>query len=253
MSSSSVPRRSAKRRLSFGRSSSTVRRRLFANVPTRPPRVASGMSGDSKVYSFVQTVSILQNTSGIPASSGFVVGTSTNDAYVIGAATGTPGTPANANGALAFQLNDLDQAGSFTALFDEYRINMVVVEFSPIFNENAIANAVGTKAGQIYVMHDFNDNTQPTNLTEFRARQDVRSAAAYEKLSIAVKPRVAAAALNAAGSVIAPNPKSGLWLKTDQTNIPHYGVKYSIANMADTSVPKWIVRMKYFLQFRNVA
>lgn len=259
-SSSIVSRRRAR---STSRAPTSMAKRRFISsarflVRNRPTFTRlRGMNGDLRTYSFTQKVSVLNNTSQLGAASGFVNGTATNDAYVIGANTGTPATPAYVSGGMQFQLADLDQLASFQALFEQFRINLIQVQFIPLFNESAIGQgtSLGQRAGELYVMHDFEDTTAPTDLTVLRQRQDTQVAASYQPLTINIKPRCDIYAINGSASTAAATSVTAPWLQTSSvgSTISHFGLKYAIANMGDTVVPKWIVRIKFYLQFRNIS
>lgn len=248
MSSSSRPR--ARRRLTYS-SRSRSRSRVMSVPVVRVGRTLGYARRDrytpQQVYCYRQTVSSLATIGGAPA--GWVAGTTTNDPYVLGASAGVPGTAAFVSGAMAFQLADLNQVTTFTALYDQYRFDKVVVEFMPVFSENGQSG--GLSAGDLYVVADYDDANALADLNAFRQRADVKMVPSWKGVTKNIKPRVALAAYGGAFTAFANQAHQ--WLDCASTGIQHYGIKYAIANQGNnTAIPRWTVKISYYLSFRNV-
>jgi len=207
----------------------------------------SSQQYNNKVYTFRQVVSTLATIGGSPA--GWYAGTTTNDPYVAGAATGAPGTATFVSGAMAFQLADLNQVTTFTALFDQYKITGVRVQFMPVFNENGQSG--GSSAGDLYTATDYDDANALADLNAFRQRADTRMTPSWKGTSHYLKPHVALAAYGGSFNTFAN--QGNQWLDCANTGVQHYGLKYAIANQgSNTAIPKWTVKITYYLSFRNV-
>ena len=147
----------------------------------------SSQQFNNKIYTFRQTVSTLATIGG----TGWYVGTTTNDPYVAGATTGMPAVAAFVSGAMAFQLADLNQVATFTALFDQYKFTGVRVQFMPIFNENGQSG--GSSAGDLYTAIDYDDANALADLNAFRQRADTRMTPSWKGTTHYFKPHVALA------------------------------------------------------------
>lgn len=155
--------------------------------------------------------------------------------------------------AFNFQLAFIDQSSTYTALFDQYKIEHVELTFSPMFRANSLSN-VTTAAivPLIYVALDYDDGSTPSSLTTLREYQNLVVRSDEKSFSVTLNPHIAMSAYNGAfagyANVVAP------WLDCSTTNIQHYGVKVGIdaALTGQTVFQAWNVTTRYHLAFRNV-
>ena len=130
-------------------------------------------------------------------------------------------------GAYAFSISDLPNYTEFTALFDQYRINKLVVRYVPNHNSSEVG---ATKAlMEFNSVLDFNDQVAPTALTQLYEYANWRMTRGNAIHTRVFTPAVLS--LVATTSAIAyqgDQSKWKQWLATSQTDIEHYGIKYAI-------------------------
>jgi len=182
---------------------------------------------------------------------GFTSGGSTQMSYIAQATDATL-----AFGSMAFSLQDLDQVTSFTALFDQYRIDRVVVQVktrnpSVNFNSNSVANA--TPPSTFWVI-DRDDSTQPTTLAQLRQYDNCQEAAVSDNVELDLQPSVTPAIYASGAFSGYAVARTGVWLDVANVAIPHYGVKFGITEISATATYTyyWDLVFYYYLSFRNV-
>jgi len=145
----------------------------------------------------------------------------------------------------------LDQASTFTALYDQYRIVRVDYRFRPMFrSENFVAST--DLAPLLYVVADYDDNTNPSTLAVLRQYQNIQIHE-YEAFNYSIIPHCADALYSGSvftsfGNVTTP------WIDVASTGVVHYGIKVGItaANTGQTNLQKWWVSCAMSVEFRNV-
>jgi len=184
-------------------------------------------------------------------STGITSGGSTQMSYI---AQATPG--ALVFGAMAFSLQDLDQVTSFTSLFDQYRIDRVIVQvkthnnFSS-FNTSSAANSAPPTT---FWVIDRDDSNALTTLAQARQYDNVQDACLTDHVEIDLEPSVTPA-IYAAGAFSGYGiTRTGVWLDCNNVSIPHYGVKFAITELTAlaTDTYFWDIEFYYYVSFRNV-
>lgn len=158
-----------------------------------------------------------------------------------------------------FKLNNMLNYTDFTNLFQEYRLNCVVVKFTPQWTTNDISNmtantttgsSVYTSPGMVFAL-DYNDASTPSSLNdlhEFSNSKDLPFNRAVKiKIWPACSPGVYISAVSAGYAV-----KRKLWLRSANSDIPHYGLKYGIYNIAAGVNYRWNYIIKYYVSFRQM-
>jgi len=148
-------------------------------------------------------------------------------------------------------LSLLDQASTFTALFDQYRIVRVDYRFRSMFrNENFTASS--DLAPLLYVISDYDDNTNPASLAALRQYQSIQIHE-YESFNYSIVPHCADALYSGSvftsfGNITSP------WIDVVSTGVVHYGIKIGITAGAtgQTNLQKWWVSCALTVEFRNV-
>ena len=130
-------------------------------------------------------------------------------------------------GAYAFSFNDLPNSSEFSALFDQYRVNKLVIKFVPNHNSSEVGS---TKAlMEFNSVLDFNDQTAPTALNQLYEYANWRMTRGN-----AIHTRVFTPAVLSLVSTTSPTNYQGdqskwkQWLATSQLDVEHYGIKYAI-------------------------
>jgi len=183
--------------------------------------------------------------------SGFTSGGSTQPTYIAQASAATL-----VFGSMAFSLQDLDQVTSLTAIFDQYRIDRVIVQIKSLnpsanFNTSSAANSA---TPTVYWVVDRDDSTTPTTTAQLREYDNVQVAESYDNVEIDLQPSVTPA-IYASGAFSGYGvTRTGVWLDCANVSIPHYGVKFGITELtaAATDTYYWHCQFCYYLSFRNV-
>jgi hypothetical protein len=187
----------------------------------------------------------------VPAiGSGFTSGGSTQISYI-----GQTGATAEF-GAMAFSLQDLDQVTSFTALFDQYRIDRVIVQIRTRNNALALnsVTAVNAEPPSLLFVIDRDDSTAPTLLAQLREYDNCQIMGCDQSAEIDLEPSVTPAVFASGSFSGYGSARTGMWLDCANTSIPHYGVKFGVSalNSSTTAAWYWDLYFWYFLSFRNV-
>jgi hypothetical protein len=157
--------------------------------------------------------------------------------------------PALYNTALNYQLASLDQVNTYTALFDQYRIDEVQVTLRPTFNVGI--QGLGTPSPIIYTVIDYDDSSALGTIAAFRQYNNCTETQ-FETVVRSFKPHAAMAAYT--GTFVGFANEESPWLDCSSTTIQHYGYKFAIAPPPSSTTSLYSValttRMK--ISFRNV-
>ncbi|AUM61843.1 capsid [uncultured virus] len=178
----------------------------------------------------------------------FSIRRSTGSTQIVHAA-GAGGTPYYAG--LQFQLSDLTNVSEFTNLFQQYRINCVVVSLIPNYNINQIpASGTGTNIPIIGWVQDFDDGSNPTSVPELQEYQRYKERKFTGPIKIKIWPAVSSLVFSSAG-VDGFAVKKKMWIRTDVTTVKHYGLKYCVYNMAANQNYVWNIRYTMYASFKE--
>lgn len=158
-------------------------------------------------------------------------------------------SPGYASAAMVFQLSSVPNYTEFTSLFDQFRIRMVKVQFM-FMNQPVSTNNIADQ-GLFYTLLDFDDNTPPTSESEMIQYQNCRVRRPYGTITRLIRPRYLSQTYEttlAAGYTLG---KRSAWIDCQDADTYHFGLKWlwSTAFYKDMVCK---VRIKYYLQFKNV-
>lgn len=162
----------------------------------------------------------------------------------------------------SFRLSDLPQSASFVALFDQYRITKVRVDFIPMSNSSVVSGPGGTagsiqginNAGLIATVIDYDDNAG----IGFAAMQEYESfkvtpAISSRTHSVTLVPRIAMAAYGVGAFTSYAIGPRGQWVDVASPAIEHYGMKMYIDPYASALAGQtWQIMLYYDIEFRFV-
>ena len=162
-----------------------------------------------------------------------------------------------------FALNDCDQVLTFKDLFEEYRIDKVMLELRPSINfVGSMWNSTQTVSGSppkynlSYLVKDWNDAVSE-NISAMRQHENCRviSNAGGGIVRVTVnKPAFNAGIKNTSGATVYAKHETG-WISTTNEAVPHYGIKMLTEFVSDainsSYVQNWRVTAKYFISFRG--
>lgn len=164
---------------------------------------------------------------------------------VVGA-TITASSVADLFGNKVFKLSDLSEASSYSALYDQYKINSIQIDFIPVM----MPQGVGPYQPLIYVF-DYDDNANATTqqqLLDFANSVIVPSGARSSRV---LKPRTLSSLYDGATTQVS-GVMSSQWINTDFASIAHYALKYMIPLSSAGIQSSWIVYYKYSVSFKNI-
>lgn len=131
-----------------------------------------------------------------------------------------------------WSLNEIAQSGEYINLFDEYKINKVVVTFRyKGASSIAIAqsgNAVNEMNPVLYFQVDHNDGITKTldELKKSSKTKEFQFTNDKPNFDVVVKPSVLVNVNNIEGAIGTHyRPKWGVWLPSEENSIGHYGLK----------------------------
>jgi len=145
-------------------------------------------------------------------------------------------------GAFAFVLNDLPQIATYAALFDQYKIEEILLKFKPRLNsaDRVTDTALSSTsiAEELYYCIDYDDSNVPTSLDEVREFDTCRNKSFYQSFNIRIKPKIAMAAYGS-GAFTSYASMTNQWLDVASPAIAHYGVKFVTSPTIATAHQIW--------------
>lgn len=124
-------------------------------------------------------------------------------------------------GGLSFRLSSLPNYTEFTNLFDQYRINKIVIRFVPSANSDSVGST--HVIPNFHTIIDNNDSTTPTALNELYESQSWKRTRGTQ-----VQTRVFTPSSLIDIGLSSNSPKWKQWISTDFPSVDHYGLKYAL-------------------------
>jgi len=207
-----------KRTRSAGRTTKSTRRRLFY---TKPSIIRSRFLSGDDVHKFRRNV-----------QKGSLTASAVGPAFI----------------ALNFALSDVPSSTDFTTLFDQYRIDYVVIRAIPV-RGNVHDITAGTNYATTLSVIDYDDSTTPASMNELREFETVMSHHALDTIVRTVRPRIAVAAYSGVFTSFANVGKT--WIDVASPSVQHYGCKIGIDTCVAGALPVWQIECTYFIHCRN--
>jgi hypothetical protein len=150
-------------------------------------------------------------------------------------------------GGFGARLALLDQAATFAAMFDFYRIAFVKFKFRPIYTaQYAASNAPPI----LYTAIDYDSIAAPASLAAIRQYSTCKETR-YDKDHVrCFKPKIALGVVDTTGVVGAVSTTG--WCDTADTNVFHYGLKYAITQGQVINFT-YSVELEFFIEFKNLV
>jgi len=151
--------------------------------------------------------------------------------------------------AYSFSLNQVGgNLGAFGNLYDQYKINKVVMQFVPKFTDSDIGTApTGGQLSMVATCIDYDDAAIPVSIGDILERNNAKLHRT-KMFSRVLKPCVN---FNVStGATAGVSTKQSPWLDVTNTNVPHFGVKIGITGTA--VIQSYDIIVKYYLSFRQV-
>lgn len=168
----------------------------------------------------------------------------TNDEGLIG--TGT------SNGrCFVFRLDLLPSYTEFTNLFDEYKLNMVVVHFIPQYTMvNPEVGGAAVDTGMLYYAADYDDGSTPTSKDYMLQMENCRYLTVTQAAHVAIRPK-SSIVVDANGGTYVGASIGPTWINCGSGIYNHYGLKVWCQGSTTTTIYQWRVLVDYYITFRK--
>jgi len=153
---------------------------------------------------------------------------------------------------ITFELSDIPQYASYAALYDEFRINKVVVRYKTLTNVSSMYEAPGqiTTTGFLHSVIDYGDSAPYSSFQSMANDGDYKCTVGTKDHVRTIYPKF----LNVVGGSVQDQSMRG-WLNCDNVNVSHYGLKLGFEGGKATSsaYTSFIVEpfITYYISFRN--
>lgn len=160
------------------------------------------------------------------------------------------------NYGIEFRAADIPQFGNWGSLFDQYRINKIVLKLIPMANVNQTGSVTTVNPGVVASVIDYdNGGTTLVALDQYEQYASCRISPVIKMSPITriLVPRVNIGVQNQGGAVVSGVNKGKQWIDCGLSTVAHHGVKIFVDKYATAgSAQTWQVFATYYLSFRNV-
>lgn len=163
-----------------------------------------------------------------------------------GSSSITGGTGGGSGFGIDIALSNAVNYADFTAVFDQYRIVAVEVEFTPYFSQ---VNLSANLQGRLFTAIDFDDVNAPATATAVRAYNTCLITPPWKSQTRTLVPHVADAAYS--GTFTSFANQGPQWIDSVSSGVKHYGVK-GFAEGSTTTTSSWFVEVRLFVEFKNI-
>jgi len=155
---------------------------------------------------------------------------------------------------IAFELADLTQVATFSALFDAYRVERVKVHFKSRNNAISVFNVASPNSGVPtgYVVVDRDDSNAPASIAALLEYDNTVAFSGEEDFTVDLVPSVTPSVFaSGAFTGYLTKPSNAGWIDIANTNVPCYGIKLGAAGLtlATTSSWVWDIVAEYIVSF----
>lgn len=146
-------------------------------------------------------------------------------------------------GALNFQLSSFVNSSEFTALFDQYRLSYIEVDFIYVNPASVLA--------PFYTVIDYDDSTTPAAVTDLLQYPTLMHTAPGQEHQRRLSPRFDYAAYSGVFTSFAVS-NAGDWVDVASPSVQYYGVKYALpATTGGTAGTVLNINVTGIIQVRN--
>jgi hypothetical protein len=155
------------------------------------------------------------------------------------------------SGGYAFVLSNVPGYTEYTALFDQYKIEMVRVIWRPRWNFSAIGS-IATDVNPLFIsVIDYDDASTLTiaQSLEYQSYKETRFDQDHVRC---IKPRIALGAYSGTFTSFANVPAP--WIDCASPSVQHYGIKFVVSGgaLGQTALMTYSAEVEYFVKFRQV-
>lgn len=152
------------------------------------------------------------------------------------------------DGLVSFSLASLPNVTEYTALFDHYKVNKMVVRFEPTANQVNPSTPCDTK---LLTAVDFDGGATGLSYAAFTSYETCQVTPMLHRKSITIQPRAETATIdNGSTNVNAVVAPANTWFDCSNTGVNFYGVRYAMIQTALVNV-RYDIWVEVFLTFKT--
>lgn len=140
-----------------------------------------------------------------------------------------------ANGILNINGFTMPNISDFSNLFDQYKILSYSLELIPRWSGLDISGDNAPGLPTIYWIYDMDDSTAPSTISELMERPKVRKRVMKGPTMLYVKYPCVAGMVYRSTTTTGYSAKRSPWIDMNDSNVPHYGIKYAIVGTGTTT------------------
>jgi len=154
-------------------------------------------------------------------------------------------------GAYQVTLNGLPDYAEFTALFDQYKIELIEINFKPVYNMQNVVSTATAVMPRLLTAMDYDDVTNWTSKQQAWEYETMRETNFDKEVTRRFKPKVAKALY--AGTFNGYSVEES-WIDCNSPDVQHYGLKWCVTggSSGQTALQQWAVKITAYLAFKYV-
>lgn len=157
-------------------------------------------------------------------------------------------------GSAVFALSDLPNYAEIATMFDQYRVNAVVLKFMPFTNSYpAVSSGIPTiNIPTLMYAIDYTDNGTPTSVAQLAEYSNCKTVQFNKPITIKFRPAVSQIVYQGESTNRAAVPKWRTWLDCNFPSIPHFALKFAWTGLSG-STTQFVYKLsqKYYLSAKN--
>lgn len=146
-----------------------------------------------------------------------------------------------------FLLSSVVNSGEFSALYDQYKLTGIALDF--YLNRNsANASVVNGVLPRMYIVTDYNTSTAPTDIDELKEYSNCRVhdfTPEKNHFRYYLRPKILMEVYRTALTT-GTAPRKPMWISTDHLDLQHFGVRLAVTNLQDADYTVVIEPTFYF-------
>jgi hypothetical protein len=149
----------------------------------------------------------------------------------------------NTLGSISVEIGDLPQIASFSALFDQFRIEKLHFRLTPDTNvrDDSQSSSPNQSVPALYVVIDHDDASAPASIAALQEYDNVEFCTGYQGMSVEFVPSITPAVFaSGAFNSYEVRPSDRTWIDIANTTTPHYGIKFGVTALQTSSTSTWI-------------
>lgn len=152
--------------------------------------------------------------------------------------------------AVQFVLTDIVEYLKLISVFQQFRINCVVVTLTPNNDSNNYTTSNPTNMPIIGWVTDYEDAATPPDATALRSFSNYKETRFNRPISVKIYPRISVDIFNS-GSAGYLVPPAKQWINSKYATAPHYGFKYCVYNFAAAQRIYWRISYTMYASFKQ--